>query len=59
MGLWAESAYFYTVFKFGARIGGCSMPQPGPFTSKKETSYPSYWTFNGHLGRTVLLFFFL
>jgi len=36
MGLWDVAVCHYTLFNFGASIGGCSMPSHDHLTSKKK-----------------------
>jgi len=59
MGLWAESVYFSSFFKFGTRIGGRSIPHPGPFISKRGILYKLCWKIIGPLDQSgVTLHFF-
>jgi len=59
MGLWSETLYRNYFSYLDSIKGGLPMPQPGQFTSKKETLYPLYWTINGVLGRNGVPQFFL
>jgi len=58
MGTRAEAVYLYSLFNFGARKGGWSVPRRGRLTSEKETRCLLYWRLDGTRAEAVYLYSF-